>query len=86
MLINLFCKHTPARLKTAAQTLPSGVRSLSFYKKSRLNRRFFYGGAKGDRTPDLLIANQSLSQLSYSPSILALTRSNAIKTLCVILN
>ena len=25
------------------------------------------GGAKEDRTPDLLIANQSLSQLSYSP-------------------
>ena len=26
------------------------------------------GGAKEDRTPDLLIANQSLSQLSYSPT------------------
>ncbi len=26
------------------------------------------GGAKGDRTPDLLIANQTLSQLSYSPT------------------
>ena len=25
------------------------------------------GGAEGDRTLDLLIANQSLSQLSYSP-------------------
>ena len=28
-----------------------------------------YGGAKGDRTPDLLRARQALSQLSYSPII-----------------
>ena len=26
------------------------------------------GGAKGDRTPDLGIANAALSQLSYRPS------------------
>ncbi len=26
-----------------------------------------YHGAEGDRTPDLLIANEALSQLSYSP-------------------
>ncbi len=26
-----------------------------------------YGGAKGDRTPDLLTASQALSQLSYGP-------------------
>ena len=25
------------------------------------------GGAEGDRTPDLVIANDALSQLSYSP-------------------
>ena len=25
------------------------------------------GGAEGNRTPDLLIANEALSQLSYSP-------------------
>ena len=25
-------------------------------------------GAEGDRTPDLLVANQALSQLSYSPA------------------
>ena len=28
------------------------------------------GGAEEDRTPDLMIANHSLSQLSYSPEIL----------------
>jgi hypothetical protein len=27
----------------------------------------FFGGAEGDRTPDLLNAIQALSQLSYSP-------------------
>jgi hypothetical protein len=31
------------------------------------NPRFQVGGAEGDRTPDLLIANEALSQLSYGP-------------------
>jgi hypothetical protein len=26
-------------------------------------------GAEGDRTPDLLVANQALSQLSYRPVV-----------------
>ena len=29
---------------------------------------FSYGGAKEDRTPDLVIANDALSQLSYGPT------------------
>lgn len=28
-----------------------------------------HGGAKGSRTPGLLIANEALSQLSYSPTM-----------------
>jgi hypothetical protein len=28
---------------------------------------FMYGGAERDRTDDLLLARQALSQLSYSP-------------------
>ena len=43
---------------------------LLFYgnKKTRFMLRFFeFGGAEEDRTPDLMIANHSLSQLSYSP-------------------
>jgi hypothetical protein len=28
----------------------------------------FFGGAEGGRTPDLLIANEALSQLSYGPA------------------
>jgi hypothetical protein len=31
-------------------------------------RRFLKGGAEGDRTPDLCIANAALSQLSYRPN------------------
>lgn len=32
------------------------------------------GGAEGDRTPDLVIANDALSHLSYGPSGACLTR------------
>jgi hypothetical protein len=28
-----------------------------------------YGGAKGNRTPDLVIANDALYQLSYRPTV-----------------
>ena len=35
------------------------------------------GGAEGNRTPDLLIANEALSQLSYSPIPRAATASVA---------
>ena len=38
-------------------------------KKTGINPAFFsIGGDKEDRTPDLQIANLSLSQLSYIPS------------------
>ena len=39
------------------------------YKKSdgRI-RPVFYGGSKGARTPGLLTASQTLSQLSYTPT------------------
>ena len=30
---------------------------------------FYFGGAKGDRTPDLYAASVALSQLSYGPTI-----------------
>ncbi len=36
---------------------------------------FFNGGAEGDRTPDLRIANATLSQLSYGPVKLNLRMS-----------
>ena len=36
-------------------------------EKDSLPAVFFFGGPKGDRTPDLKIANLALSQLSYGP-------------------
>ena len=33
------------------------------------------GGAEGNRTPDLLIANEALSQLSYNPNLFARMKS-----------
>ena len=38
---------------------------------------FWIGGAKGDRTPDLLNAIQALSQLSYNPVVKFNNRSIA---------
>ena len=35
--------------------------------ETRLPHPHAIGGAEGDRTPDLLNANQALSQLSYRP-------------------
>ena len=36
--------------------------------KEQMLQNFLACGAEGDRTPDLLLAKQALSQLSYSPS------------------
>ena len=37
--------------------------------KERLREKNKLGGDKEDRTPDLLLARQALSQLSYAPII-----------------
>jgi hypothetical protein len=39
-----------------------------------------YGGAEGDRTLDLCIANAALSQLSYRPSISAVLHDGEEQT------
>jgi hypothetical protein len=36
--------------------------------KTHVNALMAGGGAEGGRTPDLLIANEALSQLSYGPA------------------
>ncbi len=38
------------------------------------------GGAEGNRTPDLLIANEALSQLSYSPAVQAVDMAQGTPT------
>src|SRR5262245_25003890 len=43
------------------------VREATTYGSRRTQVLEVVGGAEGDRTPDLLIANEALSQLSYSP-------------------
>ena len=45
----------------------------SVFKVQCDNHKLNYGGAKGDRTPDLLRARQALSQLSYSPIVVRLS-------------
>ena len=42
-----------------------------FFLLSRLNRDL-YGGASRDRTDGLVVANDALSQLSYSPTCVAM--------------
>jgi hypothetical protein len=43
----------------------SAIKELHLWVVSERNG--MTGGAEGNRTPDLLIANEALSQLSYSP-------------------
>src|SRR5690606_9220434 len=45
----------------------AGPASDHLEKKGNPHRQPAVGGAEGDRTPDLVIANDALSQLSYSP-------------------
>jgi hypothetical protein len=50
-----------------------------YFKLQILNRLQLFGGAGRDRTGDLLVANEALSQLSYSPTI-SLFYQNPIRT------
>ena len=64
-------QHLEVVFVPPAPDLRSVVRSSSSLKtkKTEINPAFFYiGGAKEDRTPDLLNAIQALSQLSYNPN------------------
>ena len=61
-----------------ARFIPQGFPSHSRHKKSHLRKwpkyvisLCFFGGDEEDRTPDLRIANATLSQLSYAPMSLA---------------
>ncbi len=47
----------------------SAVRRISFNKKAEVFAEIKNGGARRDRTADLLRATQALSQLSYSPTV-----------------
>ena len=57
---------TPGSAAHPAHFWPKKQRAKGYSRKS-LARNALDGGAEGDRTPDLCIANAALSQLSYSP-------------------
>jgi len=52
-------------------TLPFKItmRYLASTAFSRSSYLGFFGGAEGDRTPDLMTASHALSQLSYGPNV-----------------
>ena len=72
--------HTTSRAITPAHvgTFNVGSHELASSRASRLAGGGA-GGASRDRTGDLLVANQALSQLSYGPS--AIARAPARETL-----
>jgi hypothetical protein len=47
-------------------TIKPGWRSR--HRQNREEPDWMFGGARRDRTVDLLVANEALSQLSYSPN------------------
>src|SRR3954451_8675098 len=49
----------------------------SDYEEAALVRGLLVSGAEGARTPDLLAASQTLSQLSYSPKFVVVRHCNA---------
>ena len=53
--------HSPGEAKTER---PASLEAGRF----RLNPKVLFGGAREDRTPDLLNAIQALSHLSYDPT------------------
>jgi hypothetical protein len=68
MITQIYFYHIPKFLKNSSgaktrnQYAPSGTDSFLCFQRFRVN-----GGAKRDRTADLLRAKQALSQLSYGP-------------------
>ena len=65
-IIQSYFYHIPEFLKNSSGAKPEiNVHSRTFI--SELSTIVLDGGAKEDRTPDLLRAKQALSQLSYGP-------------------
>ena len=54
-------------LENGAEKIERGFAGRIGHGVSREGGAWSRGGAEGNRTPDLLIANEALSQLSYSP-------------------
>ena len=63
----------PAPLQDDA--LSSAVRIMA---QEKFQKKGLLGGASRDRTDDLIVANDALSQLSYSPTLREVTHSKVI--------
>ena len=75
--ISVFCDRTRFSRLKANKRVPAGGRNPGNQKRS-------FGGAEGSRTPDLLIANETLYQLSYDPNLLVSSISaGAIPEFCL---
>lgn len=64
------CQRIP--LDDDGNKKPAKPCSYAGFRTSLYNLRHVLGGEEEDRTPDLRIANATLSQLSYPPNILAI--------------
>ena len=60
-------RASPGSLRRFATPECVGLSACKNWLASRCREAAKAGGAEGDRTPDLLIANEALSQLSYGP-------------------
>jgi hypothetical protein len=58
-----------SRARVVRQRSPRGLRRAGFLTSSQNTAKFNRGGEEEDRTPDLRIANATLSQLSYPPNV-----------------
>ena len=68
--LSCIATHPEVRLRLAQVSisgLPNGIRTFKLEQFSTIYLRLRDGGADRDRTDDILLAKQALSQLSYSP-------------------
>jgi hypothetical protein len=65
VLQSIFLSHTRIFKERSNQRLEINIRSKCSFLSFQIQKQ--YGGAKRDRTADLLRARQALSQLSYGP-------------------
>jgi hypothetical protein len=65
---------------------PGASAQLSFHGRAKLRSKpksiIPAGGARRDRTDDLLLAKQALSQLSYGPSAMASDQRSKLRMTC----
>jgi hypothetical protein len=74
--VNALVDASKTRVKALMSASKTRVNALMGASKTRVDALMAGGGAEGGRTPDLLIANEALSQLSYGPAKIQLRRKS----------